>query len=212
MHESIRPVARVRATALVAACAMVSCAGPAMSLDRAGGELEGIYKIDSHSSNDGDCGAEGASVLEGAAAGFLAIYANEAMGQQAVYATACGNEQDCREKVGLSRAMGSYWTAFEVTFVEVDSQGGLRGEEISTGTSSMSAEEPCHGTVSENGLERIEGGIRIEQRSTVLEEFGKQGGRCTSDAARAAASSAACNRLTVITATRVAELAAGSSQ
>jgi len=48
--------------------------------------------------------------------------------------------------------------------------------------------------------------VRIEQRSTVIGEFPKSDGRCTSEGARAAAARAQCTKLLVITGVKEGEL------
>lgn len=191
---------------LAAVMGLASCAGASASIEQAGAGLEGIYRLESQTLNDATCDAEGASVLDGEAAGYLALYTNTALGEQFVQATACSGVDDCREKAGLSRAMGSYWTSFEMSFSEVDRSGALVGDEVSTGTASMSEEDPCHGTVSEHRLASESDSLRIEQRSTTIDAFPKEGGRCSTDAARAAAREASCSRLLVITAIRAEDL------
>ena len=196
---------------LVVIGSLIACTGAALSLEQTGAELEGIYRLQTHTRNDAGCELEGESVLDGEAAGYLALFTNEAMGEQYVQATACANADDCREKATLSRAMGTYWAAFEIVFSEADVDG-LLGDEVSTGSASMSADDPCYGTVAEHRLEAVEGAIRIEQRATVIDEFPKDGRFCTTDAARAAAREAACSRLVVITAVREADLGLGASR
>ena len=213
--EVMRKLTRVASlpaiTGLLAIGSLVACTGAASSVEQTGAELEGIYRLRTHTSNDAGCDLEGDSVLDDETAGFLALYTNEVMGERVVQATACAGADDCREKAGLSRAMGSYWTAFELVF-SGPAGGGLLGDEVSTGTASMSADDPCYATVSEHRLEAVDGGIRIEQRSTFVDEFPKQDRFCTSEAARAAASAAACSQLLVITAVRYGDLEPGASR
>ena len=198
-------------TGLVVIGSLIACTGAALSVEQTGAELEGIYRLQTHTRNDAGCDLEGESVLGDETAGYLALYTNEAMGKKVVQATACAGADDCREKAGLSRAMGSYWTAFELVFSEPGA-GGLLGDEVSTGTASMSADDPCYATVSEHRLQAVDGGIRIEQRSTVVDEFPKEDRFCTTAAARAAAREAACSRLVVITAVREGDLEPGASR
>ncbi len=211
MSKLMRVTSLPAIAGLVAIGSLIACTATALSVEQAGAELEGIYRLQTHTRNDAGCDLEGESVLDAETAGYLALYTNEAMGEQFVQATACAGPDDCREKAGLSRAMGTYWTAFELVFSEPDT-GGLLGDEVSTGTASMSADDPCYGTVSEHRLEPTEGGIRIEQRATVIDEFPKDDRFCTTDAARAAARGAACSRLVVITAVRDGDLEPGASR
>ena len=211
MNRLPRDLSFLAIAGTVAIGSLIACTGAALSVEQAGAELEGIYRLQTHTRNDAGCDLEGESVLDGEAAGFLALYTNEAMGQQFVQATACAGADDCREKAGLSRAMGTYWAAFDLVFSEPDATS-LLGDEVSTGTASMSADDPCYGTVSEHRLEQTERGIRIEQRATVIDEFPKDDRFCKTEAARAAAGDSACSRLVVITAVRDGDLEPGVSR
>lgn len=198
----MRQVARIAVAALM--LPLLGC-GQALTLEQAGASMQGVYRIETHTLNDAGCDEEGASVLS-ADAGYLALFADEAMGEPIVRATGCTDPHDCRTKAGQSRAMQPYWAEFELVFTAVEGGASLSGEEISTGSASSSETDPCYGTVSQHELTNGEGGLRIEQRSTAIDEFPKEGRRCTGEGARAVARSARCNRLRVITAVREGDL------
>jgi hypothetical protein len=168
-----------------------------------GSQEQALYKIDTFTENTSSCDAEGASVLKDSGDHVIVFVTSDLFGQ-AVIAHLCADPASCRSD-RQNRLDGKGWlSVLDLEFREANGQS-LAGSYITTGFSMGTNCRAAEVTSSKLGRP-ADGKLTLEARSVIVDHPPDGQGFCTTDDTRKAAAGKPCNRLRVITASRLEAL------
>ncbi len=154
--------------------------------------LQGVYRLDTATSNTAACDVEGPSTLDQHAP-YLFIELQTFITQEFVSAVECADVAACQAEAATDTVSLDY--------------GFDRGNDADGWTSrsifASGAGGACSGAVTDFLLADTDGGVRLEARRRVVTFTAAD---CTTEAAEAAADDVACSQLDVVTASFVASL------
>jgi|SRR5688572_30746502 hypothetical protein len=181
----------------------IATAALALALAACGGgistDLEGIYEIDTWTSNSAGCETEGTSVLASQSQQRFYLRSESYFGADFLNVALCTTDTACATEAATGGIEFDGW-AFE----DGSDGAGWRG----TFTAATVTGGECQGPVSDDVLRSpADGMLRIESRFRESRTFAPDGdGFCNSDDAIAAAAGEPCVRFDVVTATFAAPL------
>ena len=176
---------------LVVAAALLAGCDHGSSVDFS--PFEGLYQIDSHTSNTNACDAEGPAVAGSDPMLVIFAYFAANVGDFAE-ADSCSDAAACRQRAANPVPTVVSAAYFDANFTSPTADGrGLTGASFSQDPSGTSAE------VTQNLLTKTGNAIRIEKRRYQV-PCQMRDGACDRAATIAAASSAPCTELRMVTA------------
>jgi hypothetical protein len=197
------PAMNTRVMALVLAVLAGCGGGDGDGKASLGPQEQALYKIDTFTENTAACDAEGASVLKDSADHVIVFLSSDAFGE-ALHAHLCADPAICRSEMRAQLENKGSISVFDLDFRE-NKGDFLSGYYITTGfsmgTSCMEAE------VTSSTLRRpADGKLTLEARSVIVDHPPDSQGFCSTDDTRRAAAGKPCNRLRVVTASRIEPL------
>jgi hypothetical protein len=172
----------------------------ALTLAACGGDddssaFEGIYTVDSWTSNPDGCDAEGPPAFEASNYTHFYIRFEDFLGESFLNLVACEDLETCRSKAADTDTL-SFGSGF--FFEEGNDEDGWTN--TSAFVFNLGEAETCEGTVGKATLIGEEGGsVRVEEESVTVTDVPLDGDECDDEAAKEQAEPKPCEELTVVT-------------